>query len=144
MRKQICISFIAAPCLVIKDATFSAQFMISTVLSPSIVIFNAAMKYIISKNRFEESLFYYFTLFCCVFISLTLSQILMFLFETIHSYSLIFQALFAFFVYTQVPFKYLRHMIITNLFYLFFCRILIYNPSCESINLILSTKILTP
>ena len=46
-------------------------------MSANILKLNATMNYIISTNRFEESLFQYFVIFYYMFISLTLFRILM-------------------------------------------------------------------
>ena len=107
MLKQIHI-FFTAPCLLIKDAPSWAQLMnidssltntndsilthillfgkASLDISANAVILNATMKYIISPNRIQESLFLVFCNFLLYFHLFQLFSLCLF-FETIHSFS---------------------------------------------------------
>ena len=102
-------------------------------ISENTLTLNAKINYIISTNKFEESLIQYFVIFCYIFISLTLFCILMSFFEIIHSYSFSSQVCFylfikffffflhSLFVYTQVSLEHLRHLVIV-----IFCSIGLY------------------
>ena len=107
MLKQIHIFFFTAPCLLIKDAPCweqlindiycsndkysNVKYKVSLDISASTLILTATMKYIISRNRFQKSLFLLFCNFLLYFHLFQLfSRILMSFFETIHSYSFSF------------------------------------------------------
>ena len=107
MLKQISILYFTASYLPIKGAPSWTLLMILIVIwqililffisktsldiSANTLILNAPINYIISTNKFEESLFSYFAIFCHIFISLSFFHIffvfMSFFFETVYSYS---------------------------------------------------------
>ena len=113
MLKQIHIFFFTAPCLLIKDAPSWAQLIndsdsfltntndsilthillfgkASLDISANTLMLNATMKYIISTNRFQESLFLVFCNFLLYFHLFNFFPYPCLFFETIHSYSFCF------------------------------------------------------
>ena len=113
MLKQIHIFFFTASCLLIKDAPFWAQLMndsdsfltntnysilthillfgkAALDISANTLMLNATMKYIISTNRFQESLFLVFCNFLLYFHLFNFFPYPCLFFETIHSYSFCF------------------------------------------------------
>ena len=149
MLKQIHIFFFTTPCLLIKDAPSWTQLMndsdssltyindsilthillfgkASLHISANILIPNATMKYIISANRFQESLFLVFRnfIFCYIFISLAF-----FPYPYVFFLFINFIFLHYLFGYTQVSREYLRQLVIVIFCsrYLFACTILLYN-----------------
>ena len=113
MLKQIHIFFFTAPCLLIKDVPSWAQLLndsdsfltntngsilthillfgkASLDISANTLMLNATMKYIISTNRFQESLFLVFCNFLLYFYLFNFFPYPCLFFETIHSYSFCF------------------------------------------------------
>ena len=123
MLKQIHIFFFAAPCLPVKDASSWAQLMndinssltytndsilthtllfgqASLDISANTLILNATRKYVVSTNRFQESLFLVFCNFLLYFhlFNFFPYPYCLFFFETIHSYSFGFKVYFYLFI----------------------------------------------
>ena len=97
-------------------------------MSAKSLILNSKMNYIISTNRFEESLFHGFVISWYMFISFTLLRILMFFIAFYpHPFSsyvcfyylltLLFCFLHSLLVYTQVSLEYLRHLALLIFFH---------------------------
>ena len=100
-------------------------------MSAKTLILNSRMNYIISTNKFEESLFHGFVISWYMFVSFTLLRILMFFIAFYsHSFSsyvcfyylltLLFCFLHSPLVYTQASLEYLRHLALL-IFVLFVC-----------------------
>ena len=78
---QRCTFLILIQCFTNTNDSISTHILLfgqgSLDISVNTLIFNVTIYYLISKNRFEESHFQYFAIFCYTFISLTLFRILM-------------------------------------------------------------------
>ena len=148
MLKQIHIFFFTTPCLLIKDVPSWTQLMndsdssltytndsilthillfgkVSLDISANVLILSVTMKYIISGNRFQESLFLVFCnfIFCYIFISLAF-------FPYPYVFFLFINIIFLHYLfgYTQMSGEYLRPLVIVIFFsrYLFACTIFVY------------------
>ena len=98
---------------------------VSLDISANVLILSVTMKYIISGNRFQESLFLVFCnfIFCYIFISLAF-------FPYPYVFFLFINIIFLHYLfgYTQMSREYLRHLVIVIFCsrYLFACTIFVY------------------